>query len=158
MLKINLSDRDKWLLICALIFLLILPLSLKIDFYQNDDWVYYKNVEYFLNGDFRLDPYLGPTFYVQGLMGMLFSKLFGLGRLPILTLIVSVVNLFILGVILLKFFKKKLFDTLLLSFLYFFNPVQVYSMWGFMTDNYFMLCFFTAMYFFLEYETFKKHK
>ena len=30
-------------------------------------------MESFLNGDFRLDPYIGPVFYTQGLIGAAFA-------------------------------------------------------------------------------------
>src|SRR3990172_7860655 len=86
------------------LFFLLLPLSLKIDFMQNDDWVYYGMVENFMKLDFRMDPLSAPTFYTQGVMGLLFARVFGLERLPVLTLIVSVLCFFFLFVILLKHF------------------------------------------------------
>src|SRR3989339_2111301 len=72
------------------LFFLLLPLSLKIDFMQNDDWVYYGMVESFMKLDFRLDPLSAPTFYTQGVLGTLFAWLFGLESLPVLTLFISV--------------------------------------------------------------------
>jgi len=60
------------------LFLLLLPPSVKIDFMQNDDWVYYGMVENFMKLDFRLDPLSAPTFYTQGVLGTLFAWVFGL--------------------------------------------------------------------------------
>ena len=64
-------------IVCALLFIIILPLSSTVQFYQNDDWAHISVVRDFLSGNFKLDGYIGPTFYTQGLLGMIFAKIAG---------------------------------------------------------------------------------
>ena len=68
-------------------------------FMQNDDWVYYLTVERFLAGDFTLEPTVGVTFYTQGFLAYIFAKIFGLQNLPVLTVLISILNVFILYII-----------------------------------------------------------
>lgn len=132
------------------LFLLMLPLSSKIDFMQNDDWVYYGMVERFMGGDFRLDPLSAPTFYTQGFLGTVFAFIFSIEKLPVLTLLISVLCFFTLYLILVRHFNQGILSSLLLSFLMFFNPLFVYSIWGFMTENYFLIFLLLSTYFYLE--------
>ena len=132
-----------------LLFLVLLPLSNLITFIQNDEWVHYLIVKSFLAGDFSLNPVIGATFYTQGFMGMLFSKLFGIDKLPLLTLLISVSSYYIFTLSLYRFLKLSLLKTLLLSFLFLLNPFFVYGIWGFMTDNYFIFFFLLSLYFYL---------
>lgn len=141
-----------WGVISAALFLIVLPLSLKIDFLQNDDWVYYVIVKNFLAGDFNLHLVSAPTFYAQGFLGALFSALFGTGRLPVLTLIISVLCFYIFGCLVRKFFNKSLWESFILSALLFFNPLFVYSGLGFMTENYFLLFVLLSIYFILDFD------
>lgn len=131
---------------------LLLPLSSKISFPQNDDWVYYKMVYSFLQRDFTLNPISAPTFYLQGFLGMIFASIFGLNKLPVLTLAVSGLNIFVFMLIISKFLKQTLAVTLLLGALLFFTPLHIYSVWGFMTENYFLLFTTLAMYFVYKYD------
>ncbi len=132
------------------LFFLLLPLSLRIDFMQNDDWVYYGMVENFMKLNFKLDPLSAPTFYTQGIMGLLFAGIFGLERLPVLTLIVSVLCFFFLFVILLRHFNLGRFWSVPVSLVMFFNPLFIYSVWGFMTENYFLLFMLLSILFYLD--------
>ncbi len=132
-------DLLKIFLVGLLLFALIFPLSYKINFFQNDDWVYYKQVTNFLNKDFVLDKSLEAAFYTQGFMAMGFARMFSLVRLPILTLLVSVLNFIIFTIIVYRFYVKKLIDSLLIGLTFFFAPLHIYSALGFMTDNYFLL-------------------
>jgi hypothetical protein len=119
---------------------------------QNDDWVYYNQVERFLSGDYKLDEYFAPTFYAQGFIAMGFSKLLGIQKLPILTLLFGVSSLFIVFKILNGFMDRSVFDSVLIGLLFFFVPINMYSLWGFMTDTYLLFFFLGAIYFFLVYE------
>ena len=148
-----LNNQQLYALYCTIVFLIMLPIVNQISFYQNDDWVYYLNVEYFLKGDFRLHPYLGPTFYTQGLLAAVFAKLFGIAKLPILTLLIAVSNIYIFGVIVLKHLKSNLTLTILLATIVFFNPIYVYLTLGFMTGHYFLLFLLLSIYIFLEFNT-----
>src|SRR3972149_7446302 len=93
--------------ISILLFVLTFPLAKNIDFMQNDDWVYYKTTADFMQGVVKLDPYIGPTFYLQGFIGALWGKLFTLQTLPVLTMLLTVFNFFIFAVILNKFFNQN---------------------------------------------------
>ncbi len=146
------KSENKLFITSVILFILLLPLSLSIDFMQNDDWVYYRMVQNFLNGDFILDPISAPTFYLQGILAALFALLFGITKLPVLTLLISVISFYVLGIILIKRLNRKFSDSLLLSLLFFFNPLNIYSMWGFMSENYFLLFFLISVYFILGYE------
>ena len=134
------------------LFLLLLPLALKIDFAQNDDWVYYNMVQAFMRRNFTLDPISAPTFYLQGFLGAGFALIFGLQRLPVLTLLVSVVNLFVF-VLLAKKITKDTLLSILLGLLLFFNPLYIYSTWSFMTEQYFLLFTTLALFFIYDYTT-----
>jgi len=149
----KISKDTVYLLITGLIlFLLILPLSLKVNFMQNDDWVYYRNVQSFLQGNFSLIPEMAPTFYLQGLIGSLFALIFGITKLPLLTLLFSIANFMIFCFIVKDFFKQSTINTLLMGLLFFFNPLNVYSTFGFMTESYFMFFLLCSVYFFLKFQ------
>jgi len=132
------------------LFILLLPLSIKIDFMQNDDWVYYGMVENFMKLNFTLDPLSAPTFYTQGILGTLFAWIFGLESLPVLTLIISVLCFSVFYVILLRHFNLGQFESVLVSLIMFFNPLFIYSVWGFMTENYSLFFMLLAILFYLE--------
>ena len=139
-----------------ILFIMFLPLVAQIDFPQNDDWVYYNAVVAFKNGNFTLSPMVAPTFYVQGTMGVLWATVFGFSKLPILTLLVSVLNFLVFFTILTKYFTVKTLDGLIFSLLFFFNPLHIYSGLGFMTENYFLFFTLLAFYYVLGFETVEK--
>jgi hypothetical protein len=114
---------------------------------QNDDWVYYKTIESFLRGIPYIDPYISATFYGQAYLGTAFAKIFGIPKLPILTLIVSVVTIYVFAETIRKFFVKKSLSAILISLFLLFNPFFAYSVWGFMTENYFLVFFIASLYF-----------
>ena len=147
--------RKKYLipLVVALsLFLAVLPLSLQINFFQNDDWVYYKMVAGFLQGNFSLHPYSAPTFYTQGFIATVFALVFGTKQLPVLTLAVTAASFFVLTKILIDHLDQKPDRAVLLALLCFFNPLSVYLTLGFMTGQYFVLFLLLALYFFISYE------
>ncbi len=146
------KDSAKIYVYSVLLFLLILPLSLQINFYQNDDWVYYKNVEWFMLGNFALHPYLGPTFYSQGIIAAIFSIFFTIQKLPVLTLVFSTLNFMLLARILVTSFSFSHKRALVIALLFFFSPINFYSVLGFMTDTYFVFFFLLGIHFFLQYE------
>lgn len=123
-----------------------------LNFMQNDDWVYYKMVESFLNGNFSLDPISAPTFYTQGILAFLFSRLFGLVNLPYLTLFISFLCFILFVHILKRFYIKSMFLSFILGLLLIFNPWFLYSSIGFMTENYFLFFTLLNIYLFLDLE------
>jgi len=143
-------NMKKIILIYILIFVLLFPVAKSINYVSNDEWVYYGLVNNFARGDFTLNRYIGATFYLMGFTAALFSKGFGIQSIPIFTLLVSVLSLFVFNLILINIFSKKLLDSVIFTIILFFNPVFVYSIWGFMTENYFMLFFLVSLYFYLS--------
>ena len=139
MSKTKLSSTQWIFLVSFVLFLSLLPAALYINFYQNDDWVYYKQIEEFLSGNFLLLPQIAPTFYTQGLLGLFSALIFGVSKLPILTLLISVLNFAVFCLILNQNLKKTLVESLIVGSMFFTNLLFVYSMWGFMTENYFLL-------------------
>lgn len=155
------SNRTKLVVVSILLFLLVLPLSARINFAQNDDWIYYRTIRDFLAGNFLINGYIEATFYTQGFMGMLFAKVFGVEKLPILTLVISVLNFAIFTKLVNDFYLKKFHEALLIGLLFFLSPFQLYSTFGFMTDNYYIFFFLISVWFtekFLRTENGKSEK
>jgi hypothetical protein len=119
---------------------------------QNDDWNRTATVVRFLNGNFTLNPKTATTFYSQGFIGAFFSLVFGFKNLPFLTLLISILNFYIFAKILTKNFKIKTIKANIVSLIFFFTPLNIYSSIGFMTENYTMLFILLSIYLFLEYE------
>ena len=150
MLKLQLvKDRGKLkiLVVAVALFLILFPLADIINFQQNDDWIYHKMLERFISGNFRLLESTEAMFYTQGILSLGFSKAFGLASIPVLTLVISVLNFFVFTHIVYKFYLKKVSHAVLVGLLFFLNPTHVYSMWGFMTDNYFIFFLLASIYF-----------
>lgn len=143
-------------LIFLLIFLTLLPLYSKINFFQNDDWNRNTTLERFMTYDFSLLDVTATTFYSQGFMGFFWSQIFGTKKIPILTLLITILNSYILFKILLKASNLKSVTCFLISLILLFNPLNAYSSIGFMTENYLMFYFLLGLYFVVSY--FKNHK
>jgi hypothetical protein len=150
MLPITRTHLIKYIAILAII-LISIYIGLQINFFNNDDWVHYKTVENFLSGNFSLHPYLGSTFYSQGVPAFIFAKLFGITHLPVLTLIISVANIFIFWKILNLFSQKNLKLKILATSLIVLNPLYLYSSIGFMTENYVIFFLLLSIYSFFKY-------
>lgn len=133
------------------LFLLALPISKSITYIQNDEYTHYRLIWQFLEGNFTLDPYIGATFYAQGISAMLYSKIFGWETLPVLTLIVSILSFYTLAKILNNFFNQSQITSILLSLIMFLNPIFLYSSFGFMTENYFLLFMLGSVYFIFSF-------
>lgn len=147
----KLPEIDAPLLIGVLLFLMFVNLVAKIDFYQNDDWVYYKMVHQFRAGDFSLDDLSAPTFYFQGFLSLFFGLIFGFNHIPVLTLLVSVGSFYFLSKLLINWAKLPNWFSILVSLIWFLNPINVYSSLGFMTDNYLLFCLLSSLYFFHKF-------
>lgn len=145
-------------LISISLFLALLPLSLKVVGTQNDDWVYYKMLVSFMNGNFKLDSYTAATFYLQGFLALVFANLFGFSKIPVLTLLVSCLSFFIVSLAVYKFFYSNIKLSIIIGLLFFVNPLFMYSIWGFMTENYFILFLVFSIYFILAYEKYNEKK
>lgn len=153
-----LKRLNSGLIVAIILFLISLPLVLQITFPQNDDWVYYRMVQNFMSGNFTLDPVSAPTFYFQGFLGAVFAVVFGLKRLPVLTLFVSAINFYLLYKILVHSTKLGTRLSMIISLIWFFNPLNIYSSLGFMTENYLLFCILATLYFFNFYTVDRKPK
>ena len=83
---------------------------------------------------------------------MLFSFIFGTAHLPILTLLAGCFSFFVFSLILVEFLNIKTPWAILLGLLSFLNPLNVYELWGFMTNHFFMSFFLLSLYFLLKYQ------
>lgn len=133
-------------------FFLYFSLTSRVNFMQNDDSYYYSQVAGFLQGNFKLLPEIAPIFYLQGLLGSVFASVFGLERLPFLTLFTASANVFIFYLILTEIFEKRFFTSFIICGLFCFNPLFQYLLFGFMTEQYFLFFFLISLYFFYIYE------
>lgn len=121
-------------------------------FMQNDDWVYYKNIEYLLRGSFELFSTTGATFYIQGFLAYIFVLLTDFSWIPILTVIISLLCIWVFYLILKENLQLSQVTVILLVLLFAFNPLFVYSSIGFMTDNYSLFFMMLALYSFYKFE------
>lgn len=147
-------SRKRFLLITSswlTILLLLLPVAFSINYMQNDEYTHYRLIGNFLKGNFHLDPYIGTTFYTQGLLTTVFAFLFGVSGIPVLTLLLSVTGIYFFNLILWKYLNLKPLIAWLVSLLTLLNPWFLYSSWGFMTENYFMFFFIISLYFIYEF-------
>ncbi|KKS16190.1 MAG: hypothetical protein UU80_C0022G0005 [candidate division WWE3 bacterium GW2011_GWA1_41_8] len=158
MFKIIEKFEPKLLLAALVVFMGWLWFVLQVTFMQNDDWVYYQTVRTFMGGNIVLHPYIGPTFYLQGLIAAAFSKVFSIERLPVLTLFMTTISFYFFTLILVRFLKLRRRQAVLLGFLYFFNPLNLYLTLGFMTGNYFMPFLLMCIFLLLLFEETKKLK
>ncbi|HNV97666.1 MAG TPA: glycosyltransferase family 39 protein, partial [bacterium] len=119
---------------------------------QNDDWNRTTSIVRFLSGDTSLLQVTSTTFYTQGILGYLFSMFFGWQKLPYLTFIISVLNFYIFAKILSDHFNQSKIKSSIISLIFFFTPLHIYSSIGFMTENYTMFFMLIAIYFLQSYE------
>lgn len=138
-------------IIWILVFFIVLPLAYSINYMQNDEYTHYGMVTSFMHGNFNLDPYLGATFYVQGIISTIFALIFGIAKIPILTYTLSIAGIYIFNLILIKYFKVSVTQSILYSLILFLSPLYLYSTWGFMTENYFMFFLFCSLYFIYDF-------
>jgi len=145
-------------IVTALILLITIPFYLKVNFMQNDDWAYYQNIQNFLSGNFYLIPKTAPTFYTIGVLGTLWSSIFGITLLPLLTLIISVANFYIFIKILETKFKLSKFANIFISLILLTNFLHSYSSIGFMTENYLVFFLLLSILYFEKFQLSQNHK
>lgn len=122
------------------------------DFPINDDWDMFLHVRYFLSGHFTKNSLIDATFIFQGLLAMVWAKIFGLSfvSLRILTIIVTI---FIIPLVI-RFLNKfdlsksaKALTTLTLIF----NPLFFASSLTFMTEIYYIFTLILVLLFYKNY-------
>jgi hypothetical protein len=119
---------------------------------QNDDWAYYQNIQNFLSGNFYLIPKTAPTFYSIGVLATIWSVIFGIKSLPILTLIISISNFYIFAKILEIKFQFSKYSNIAISLLLLTNFLHSYSSIGFMTENYLVFFLLLSILFFEKFQ------
>ena len=120
------------------------------NFAINDDWDFYLHVRYFLNGIYAKNQLIDASFILQGFLGMLWAKFFGLSffSLRLLTILFTVI--FGYGFFnILELFRVNRSFILFSLLLLFFNPLIYISSLTFMTEVYFLAFFIWSVYFFL---------
>ena len=132
------NDYLKIILLTLFLGIFIFPLANSINFYQNDDWIYYKAISQFLTGNYVIPGYIQALFYTQGVMGTVFANYFGLEKLPVLTFILSIFTLFIFLIITRKYYLNNFKDTALVGLFMLVCPLYMYASLGFMSDMYFL--------------------
>ena len=147
---------DSFLYLAFLMFLLMFPLAKAINFMQSDDWMYYSMVQDMLYGVTALHRLSPVTFFSQGLFGVVFTSLFPVQSLPVLTLIVSIASFYVFTRILFDHYYIDVLAIGLMSLLFFFNPFNIYLTWGFMSDIYLLLMVFLAIYFIHSFEVYDR--
>lgn len=143
-------------LVPVVLVIVLFPWISRVNFMQNDDWNRTSTVIRFISGDTSLLQVTATTFYVQGILGFLFSLVFGWEKLPFLTLFISVFNFYIFAKILNDHFKLNRFRSILIGLIFFFTPIHFYSSIGFMTENYTVFFLLLAIYFLLRHEKDRK--
>jgi hypothetical protein len=69
-------------IVTVILFLLFFKMISKVNFMQNDDWNRTTSVLRFMSGDTSLLELTATTFYVQGMLGVVFASIFGINKLP----------------------------------------------------------------------------
>jgi len=121
-------------------------------FSVNDDWLFLRQVEAFAKGNYKLSAEIDPSFIMQGLIGLLWGKVFGISftSLQVLTFLITVIGMFGFILVLRELNIKK--EVIALSaILFFFNPLIFTSSFSFMTENYYLTFFIFAVYFYLKF-------
>ncbi len=144
--------------VALVLFALFFKMVSKVNFMQNDDWNRTTSVLRFMSGDVSLIQVTATTFYVQGMLGVIFASIFGIGKLPFLTLIFSVLDFYVFARILHDHFDFGKLKSIIFSLIFFFTPLHIYSSIGFMTENYTMLFMLLSLYFLLQHEKDRKPK
>ncbi|MBU0534874.1 glycosyltransferase family 39 protein [Patescibacteria group bacterium] len=122
------------------------------NFPSNDDFYYLTQIKTFSNGIFTKSALIGPTFILQGLMGFLWSKFFGLSyiSLRVLTILVTIFCIVGLDRVFSVLNVQRKIRTLTLILITFIPQFYVSSL-SFMTENYFLFYIIWSLYFFLSY-------
>ncbi len=122
------------------------------DYAVGDDFFYLGQTRAFALGDFTKSGLIGPTFILQGLIGVVWGKAFGLTYLSIriLTMLISILGVLVMAKVL------RLLNICggigyMALFLFTFNPFFYSCSLNFMTENYFLLFFLLSLASFLTF-------
>ncbi len=124
----------------------------------NDDWDFFLNTRFFLNGIYQKSSFTDAEFILQGLIGAAWARIFGLSflNLRILTIIFFIGFLF--GIFkILKALNKTDGIVALVLLTTAFNPLLYNSSLTFMTEIYFLTFCIWSLYFFIKFMLQKNH-
>jgi len=147
----NIAQKDWFVPLVSFVLAIILinPLG---HYAINDDWDFYTHVKNFRQGDFIKNSLIDSSFVLQGLLGTLWSSVFGFNynSLRVLTTLVTVA--FILGLVRLMQ-EAKLEHRLIIigSISIIFNSFVLMSSVSFMTEMYFLCLVIWSIYFLVKY-------
>ena len=118
----------------------------------NDDWIFLRQIEAFDLGIFTLSKEIDPSFILQGLLGFVWGKLFGISflSLQVLTFLITLLGVYALYLIFKELEIPRNFIVLALL-LYFFNPLVFASAFTFMSDNYFLTFLLFSLFFYVKF-------
>ena len=137
-------------IVLSIYILSLLLIGVAGNFPVNDDFYYLMQVKTFSMGIFTKSALVSPTFILQGFLGLLWSKIFGLSYTSLRILTIIITTLCIVGVDkilkLLGIRRKIRFIALLFTT---FNPIFYASSLTFMSENYCLLFLIWSVYFFL---------
>lgn len=122
------------------------------EFTINDDWIFSRQILAFRRNIWKMSSLMDPIFISQGIMGYLWSLLFGWSHtsLRFLTLVVTLLGAYgVYRIARLYTLDKRYVFLLLIVFL--FNPLIFTSAFSFMTENYFLLFFIWNLYYYLGF-------
>ncbi len=144
--------REPLFIVLSIYFLSIIFVNPLGEFTVNDDWIFSRQILAFRLGLWKMSSLMDPIFITQGLLGFLWSLVFGYSHtsLRILTLLVTALSAVGLYKITQIFSLKKL-PTVFVLITYLFNPLVYTSAFTFMTENYFLLFFIWNLYFYLKF-------
>lgn len=125
----------------------------------NDDWLFLWQVKAFSQGVFTVNARVDPSFVSQGILGLLWSKIFGLNyiSLQVLTFLVTLLTAYFVYLILINIHLRKI-HALIASLLFFFNPLVFISAFTFMSDNYFLFFLSVSTFFLIKYFNLRKKR
>ena len=129
-------------------YILVFPVG---NFSINDDWLFMRQVLAFSTGLPKINALIDPTFILQGLAGLAWSKLFGVSFFSLRLLTFFVTLAFLCGVYKIGKFLELNSQTLTVVLLALaFNPLIFTSSMSFMTENYFLCLYAFSLYFYLK--------
>jgi hypothetical protein len=121
-------------------------------FAVNDDWDFYTHVRNFMQLDFVKNRFIDSSFVLQGLLGSVWARVFGLSFTSLKTLTIIVTILFLFGLCkILDQLKLNVWIKVLAGITIMFNPFVLMSSLTFMTEMYFLTVILWSVYFLIKY-------
>lgn len=118
----------------------------------NDDWDFFKHIEYFRNGVFMKNALVDATLIIQAYIAFFWSYIFGYSFISFRLLSIVFTIFFLIGCNkILKFFDVSEGARLVSLLTLLFNPLVFMASMSFMTEIYFLTFFVWSLFYFLKY-------